>query len=95
MTIYQKNLIHYFRQYAQNFTQHLLVGSPEKVTVINDVLPHIIKYLDNQLQKDMALYEFNTIGYNHHIDILIELHMPMDDELKVSLIKAMNSAFVH
>jgi hypothetical protein len=96
-SLYQKHLLNYFRDYAPAFLHFIIENSTQKATYINsfdNIEQNMVKFLDQTLRQDMNLYSEHSVGWNHHQDMLIEIHLPMPQAFKDELFKDLNAAFV-
>jgi hypothetical protein len=74
LTKYEYELLDYFRNCSYEFVEHLSQIEQTDIIVIDDLLPHLIAFLDKTIRLEIDFYNEGSIGYHKLLDILIEAH---------------------
>ena len=92
MNKFQHALNDYFKDCAEYFVESLFGAQTEKFVLIDNVFPHIFKFLEHSLRRDISLYEAGSKGYHQVQNMLIELQITkQDSEMASALCSVVSS----
>jgi hypothetical protein len=92
---YQDCVTRYFRQGFHRFIDFLARSQTPSILEPDEIYQQILMFLEEELRRDLTLYEKYTRGYDYIIDMLIEVKTMNHENVKSIIMNDFSVGFRH
>lgn len=94
MTKHQTNALTFLGDRGQQFIEWIAIQPGGPNTIIGDMCPLALRFLDEQFRCEMLVYDKRSARYCHLVDMLIEIHLEVAGEFRELLRKRATDFFL-